>query len=422
MKIEQISIEKLIPYSFNNKKHSITQVNHIANSIKEFGFNQPIVIDEDNVVLVGHGRLEAAKKLGLETVPVYKHVGLTETQKKAYRILDNKLAGDAEWDFDNIKVEFEFLEEQNFPFEDFGLEFDFLNEDPVVEVSEDDFNAEIEEETYIKTGDLIRLGRHTVLCGDCTDSANWIHADVCFSSPPYNRGGAVSLANKQVGKNSYRLADDNLSDGEYRTFLGKVTANATQYTKVSALNIQMLAGNKIDLICWLDDFHHKLIDIGIWNKRLAAPAVAKNVMTSVFEFIFLFSNEDYPTRAISTSNFHGDKPNVFNIDPSRSLEFAHIHAATMPIKFASAVLDLLGGDSVIDCFLGTGTTLIAAEQMGKSCYGIELDPVYCQVIIERYKKYCIDNNKKFECTINGTNFDGETGAEKIKADSGTVHY
>jgi len=209
MKIEQISIEKLIPYSFNNKKHSITQVNHIANSIKEFGFNQPIVIDEDNVVLVGHGRLEAAKKLGLETVPVYKHVGLTETQKKAYRILDNKLAGDAEWDFDNIKVEFDFLEEQNFPFEDFGLDFDFLNEEPVVEVSEDDFVPEIEDESYIKTGDLIRLGRHTVLCGDCTtdfEDLNCPTIDLVITDPPYG----VSYVGKT--KDALEIENDSLDE------------------------------------------------------------------------------------------------------------------------------------------------------------------------------------------------------------------
>jgi ParB-like nuclease domain len=122
MKVESVKTDALIPYAFNNKKHPDSQVDMIANSIREFGFNQPIVVDEDSIVLVGHGRLLAAKKLGLEEVPVYRAADLSEAQKKAYRILDNKLAGDAEWDFENIAIEFEQLIELGFDVADWGLE------------------------------------------------------------------------------------------------------------------------------------------------------------------------------------------------------------------------------------------------------------------------------------------------------------
>ena len=413
MKIEQISIEKLIPYSFNNKKHSITQVNHIANSIKEFGFNQPIVIDEDNVVLVGHGRLEAAKKLGLETVPVYKHVGLTETQKKAYRILDNKLAGDAEWDFDNIKVEFDFLEEQNFPFEDFGLDFDFLNEEPVVEVSEDDFVPEIEDESYIKTGDLIRLGRHTVLCGDCTtdfEDLNCPTIDLVITDPPYG----VSYVGKT--KDALEIENDSLDeegleilwDSCVTSFLPMLKGGGVIYATVPAgplksVFVSVLKKHEIlrQELVWLKDsmvlgrsdyhYKHEPILYG-WKPGAAHYMTPDRTKTSVLEFA----------------------------RPKRSAE----HPTMKPIALWSELIQNSSrkGQVVYDPFLGSGTTLIAAEQTERVCYGIELSPNYCQVIIERYKKYCIDNNKKFESTINGTAFDGETGAEKIKADSGTVHY
>lgn len=122
MEIQEVSIDQLIPYGFNNVKHPESQVNRIANSIKEFGFNVPLIVNRDNIIIAGHGRLEAAKKLGLKKVPVVRKDALTPAQEKAYRILDNKLTRDSEWDFDNIQVEFDFLEEEGFDFTKWGLE------------------------------------------------------------------------------------------------------------------------------------------------------------------------------------------------------------------------------------------------------------------------------------------------------------
>ena len=122
MEITQAKTAELIPYGFNNRDHSQQQIDRIANSINEFGFNQPIVVDEQNIVLVGHGRLEAAKKLGLEDVPVLKKLGLSETQKKAYRILDNKLQNDSTWNAESLEIELGALKEVDFNFTDFGLD------------------------------------------------------------------------------------------------------------------------------------------------------------------------------------------------------------------------------------------------------------------------------------------------------------
>ncbi len=122
MKIEEISIEKIIPYGLNNRVHSEEQIERIARSISEFGFNQPIVVDEDNVILVGHGRFEAAKKLKLKSVPVYRALDLDETRKKAYRILDNKLQNDSTWNFENLELELDFLKTEEFDIEGFGLD------------------------------------------------------------------------------------------------------------------------------------------------------------------------------------------------------------------------------------------------------------------------------------------------------------
>lgn len=405
MQITNVSPESLIEYAFNNRKHSDEQIDLIANSIKDFGFNQPIVVDEDNIILVGHGRLRAAKKLELTEVPVFKVVGLSEIQKRAYRILDNKIQNDSEWDFDKLNIELPFLETEGFDLEAWGLDDLLLEAEPEIEVKDDEFEPTEQTETYIKVGDLIELGRHRVLCGDSLLLESWQNADICFTSPPYNRGDSVKLANKKMGKSSYLNYSDNLKDGDYREFLGKITINSISKCKCSAINLQLLSGNKIDLICWLDDFHENFVDVLIWNKRLAAPAAAERVVNSAFEFVFIFSPEDMPSRAIPTANFHGDVSNVINIDPSRSLENANVHAATMPITFAAECLKILGGKTIIDPFLGSGTTLIAADQLGRICYGMEIEPKYCQVIIERYKNHCEKNEKEFVCKVNGKAFD-----------------
>lgn len=159
MKIKQVSTDALIPYALNNRRHSEKQTDRIAASITEFGFNQPIVVDSNNVVIVGHGRLEAAKKLGLKQVPAVEVGELTEAQIKAYRILDNKLQNDSEWDIHNLQLEFGVLSDLDFDLLFGGLdELSSLFDKEEPEVSEDDFEPEEIDEPFIKQGDLIELG------------------------------------------------------------------------------------------------------------------------------------------------------------------------------------------------------------------------------------------------------------------------
>jgi len=166
MQIKNVPIKEIIPYERNNRVHSEQQIDRIANSIHDFGFNQPIVVDEANVILVGHGRLFASLKLGLREVPVYKLGGLTPAQKKAYRILDNKLQNDSTWNIDNLPLELQELRELGFDFERFGLEEleAGIEDDP--EPEQDEFESAEGMNTDIKRGDLIELGPHRLLCGD----------------------------------------------------------------------------------------------------------------------------------------------------------------------------------------------------------------------------------------------------------------
>lgn len=189
MKVEERPIDSIIPYENNPREHSEEQVNRIANSIAEFGFNQPIVVDENNIILVGHGRLEAAKKLGHKTAPVVKKEKLTEAQKKAYRIIDNKLQNDSTWALELLDIELDSLEELGFDLESYGL--DDLLDDKEIEIEEEPLVECENKETLIKLGDVIEIGPHKVVCGDSTDEAiarkllNGRTPALMVTDPPY---------------------------------------------------------------------------------------------------------------------------------------------------------------------------------------------------------------------------------------------
>ena len=171
MKIEQRDISELKPYEFNNRVHGDEQVAHIAKSIKEFGFNQPVVIDEEGTILVGHGRVLAAKKLSIAKVPTVQVKNLTDEQKRAYRILDNKLQNDSTWQFNNLELELGYLEDNDFDIKGWGLdELKDLFPEEEIEPEEDAGPSEPPQETFIKRGDIIEIGKHRVMCGDSTSA------------------------------------------------------------------------------------------------------------------------------------------------------------------------------------------------------------------------------------------------------------
>jgi hypothetical protein len=222
LKVEQVNLSALIPYEFNSRKHDETQIDRIANSIKEFGFNQPVVVDEQNIILVGHGRVAAARKLGLDKVPVLKKEGLSEAQKKAYRVLDNKLQNDSTWDFGNLELDLGFMEDNGVNLEAWGLDDLRGLFEQELEAKEDGFDsAECEnEECFIKRGDSIELGRHSVLCEDCREAdAMPTRASLWITDPPY--GVAY------VGKTKEALTIDNDDLGDEGT--AELWRGATKY-------------------------------------------------------------------------------------------------------------------------------------------------------------------------------------------------
>ena len=381
-----LPIGEIRPYEKNPRKNE-NAVKYVKESIRQFGFKVPIVIDSNRVIVCGHTRLLAAKSLGLTEVPCIMADDLTDDQIKAFRLADNKVGEFAEWDLDLLGDELKAIEDaSDIDMGDFG--FDLSDDDEETEVVEDEVPEEVE--TVCKKGDIWILGDHHLMCGDSTDAASVAllmegeKSDISFFSPPYNAGFGVNIT-KDNGRSKYTNGDDdNKTQDEYAEFLQKTIDNANNNSKFTFCNIQMLANNKSALFSALTKHFAKLADIIIWDKVRSQPQLAANVLNSEFEFVFVFSEK--ANRNIGTVPFHGTLKNIVHISPSHN-EYAKEHNAVFPIELAAHFVQNFAKDSVLDLFGGTGTTMIACEQLGRKCRMMELDPHYCDVIIARWEQF-----------------------------------
>jgi DNA modification methylase len=401
VKIEQSSIAKLIPYASNSRTHSDAQVAQIAASIKEFGWTNPILVSGDNSIIAGHGRLLAARKLGMEEVPVIVLDHLSKSQQRALVIADNQLALNAGWDMDMLKAEIEDLSLEDFNLDLLGFDEKFLDgllePEPTAGLTDEDDVPEVPETPKTVLGDVWVLGRHRVVCGDATSIDDWNKLKIedgiiTFSSPPYNLGSSIKLSGNSSLKNAssaYSTYEDNASESGYVELIEGALSCAITHCDVVSFNLQPLAKSKRPLMKLMSDHSSNLIDIITWDKGHAAPAMAEGVMSSRYEWIFLFSSKDDASRAIPYASWRGKWSNVYQAPPQRNNEFAKIHGATFPVHLPEFVIgDIMNRSrGVVDCFCGTGTTIIAAEKLGKIGYGIEIDPKYVDVIVKRWQDF-----------------------------------
>jgi DNA modification methylase len=399
MQIKEVAVDKLIPYAKNSRTHSPEQVGQIAASIKEFGFRNPILVD--NLTLIaGHGRLLAAQKLGLDKVPTIDCSDMSESQKKAYIIADNKLAMNAGWDTAMLTLEMKDLEDEGFDLKLLGFDDKELNAllqpDIVDGLTDEDAVPDVPEEPKTKIGDIYILGNHRLMCGDSTsiDAVDKLMdgeiVDFMFTSPPYNAGDSEKLSgNTHTDDNKYATYRDDKTSDEYLDLLCGFTNAWLQCTKVMAINLQQLAGNKVAFIEYLNHYKNNFVDMAIWHKGHGAPAMAKNVMNSTFEYIIFLSQEENPSRAFKISDFRGTVKNVYEAPPNRNNEFSSVHAATFPLHLPEWAINTFTQNKTIiaDCFGGTGTTLIACEKTGRKARLMELDPKYCDVIVKRWEDF-----------------------------------
>jgi len=379
-----LPLGQITPYEKNAKQHPQKQIKQIANSIKEFGFNQPIVIDKNNVIIVGHGRYEAAKLLGLKEVPTLQ-VDLSDQKAKAYRLADNKL-NESDWD---MQLAIEELKELDLELAELtGFDMDLLI-DPD---EKDDLVPDLPEEPVSKLGEIYQLGEHRLMCGDSTKLEDveklmdGQKADISFTSPPYNAGDNIR------GK-FYDNDGDNKGDDEYVSFLVDTTLNALQHCKFNFVNIGILESNKFALIDFQTQMRDYTKDVLVWNKKTSPPHINKGTFSTKWEYIFAFSNE--PKSRSFPCDWQGKYANVIETENNSGNEFAKVHRAGFPVALPTWILLKMDfAESVIDLFGGTGTTIIAAEKLGRKCYMMEIDPKYIDVIIQRYEDYTGNKAKK----------------------------
>lgn len=391
-------VSELIPYVRNARTHSEAQVSQIAASIREFGFLSPILVAEDNTILAGHGRLAAALKLGLKKVPCVKENHLTETQKRAYIIADNKLSLNAGWDNELLAVELSELEGADFNVDLLGFDEAELSSifDADKDVNEDDFDVEkeLEEPCFSKTGDMWTLGKHRIICGDATKLETYktllenTKVNLVVTDPPYNvnyEGAAGKIKN------------DNMENDKFYQFLFNSFVNMEQamaddasiyvfHADTEGLNFRKAfqdAGFYLSGCCiWKKpslvlgrspyQWQHEPCLYG-WKKKGKHKWYAGRKETSVWEFEKSKKNADHPTM----------KP---------------IALLAYPIKNSSMTNSL-----VLDPFAGSGSTLIACEQTGRICYAIELDEKYCDVIVKRYIEQ-VGNDKSVKVLRGGKEY------------------
>ena len=380
--VHEVSLEKLRPYERNAKIHGAFQIEKLKDSIKEFGFISPCLIDADYNIIAGHGRVMAAKELGIREVPCVFIEGLTDEQRRAYILADNRLGELGEWDMALVFGELTELNDLGFDVELTG--FEMPEESP--EVVEDDFDENTApDEPRAKLGDIWQLGDHRLICGDSTDAniidrlMDGVKADMVFTDPPYNIASDsknfaadVSRAMKDLSQSEW---DKNFDINEALDIIQTVLADdATVYICTS----HFLAS---DIWSWIQEWadHYSYC---VWSKPNPMPSLSKRHWTWNTELIC------YATRGKHTFNFPkvGHALSTWTIN-KRNGNTGHPTEKPVEVPSMGITHSSKENDTILDLFGGSGSTLIACEQLNRKCYMCELDEHYCDVIIDRWERF-----------------------------------
>lgn len=383
-KFEQVNIDKLIPYARNARTHSPEQIAQLRSSLREFGFVSPAVIDSEYNILVGHGRIAAAREEGYQTVPCVFAENLTEAQKRAYILADNQLALNAGWDEKMLSVELSDLQDQSFDLGLLGFDEKDLNSllgmDDEGQEDGFDVDAELEKPCFSKAGDIWHLGKHTVICGDSTDPDVYhtllgdVKVNLVCTDPPY----MVNLDSA-----SGKIKNDNLSDKDAYEFLIKVLTNFHSVMAKDASIYEFYATAKSRI--FYDAFEDAGFKVGaglIWRKP-RAPLSRTDWKFNMEPIIFGWRKD-------GKHQWYGDQKQtaVFDFDGIKNSKkdgFGHPSSKPVPLIAYLIKQSTMTNGIVLDGFLGSASTLIACEQMGRICYGIELEPKFVDVAVERYR-------------------------------------
>ena len=414
-KIEPWPTARLVPYARNARTHSDAQIAQIAASIAEFGFTNPILAGSDGGIVAGHGRLAAAQKLGIETVPVVVLDHLTPTQRRALVIADNRIAENAGWDEAMLQVELAALQEDSFDLSLTGFDADALADLLAGEETtndgqtDDDVAPEIPETPASRLGDVWVCGEHRVLCGDATETQAYTTllgnelADMVFTDPPYNVNYANSAKDKMRGKER-AILNDNLGEGFYDFLLAALTPTLAHcrggvYVAMSSSELDTLqsafraAGGKWSTFI-------------IWAKNTFTLGRAD--YQRQYEPI-LYGWPEGKSRHWCGDRDQGD---VWQIKKPVKND---LHPTMKPVELVERAIrnSSRPGDSVLDPFAGSGTTLIAAEKSGRRAWLMELDPKYVDVIVRRWQEW---SGKQATRLSDGVAFDALSGVGEFRVE------
>lgn len=403
-----IAIDELKPHPGNARTHTKKQILQIAKSIKTFGFTNPVLVDEAGNILAGHGRIEAAKQLGMESVPAIRLGDMTEPEKRAYIIADNRLAELAGWDRELLAVEFQYITELDLDFDLTLTGFETADIDLVFsEYAEDGEHLEEDEVPVVdpaeppvtRTGDLWRLGRHRLLCGDARDPGAYrtllegASAQLVFTDPPYN----VPIDGHVSGLGAIKHGDFQMACGEmdreaFTEFLSDVFQRLVEFSCDGSIHyIFMDWRHMVEVLAAGEASYGELKNVCVWNKTNAGMGT---FYRSKHELVFVFKNGSAPHINNFELGQHGRyRTNVWDyaganaLHPGRMDEL-RMHPTVKPIALvADAIMDCSRrGGIVLDPFAGSGTTLVAAERTDRRCYALELDPMYVDVAVRRWQQ------------------------------------
>jgi DNA modification methylase len=402
--IEMMPVGSLRPYTRNARTHSKRQVQQIAESIKRFGFTNPVLISDDGEIVAGHGRVMAAKELGLHEVPTLRLSHLSADERRAYVLADNKLAENAGWDAETLAIELQALIDINFDVTLTGFslaEIDFAIETGTgVDASELDVVPDLERTAVSKSGDLWILGDHRVLCEDSRSSEAVAHllggaqADLVFTDPPYNvridghTGGLGSIKHRE-----FAFAAGEMSSEQFTTFLTVTLGNAAAVSKDGAIAFVCMDWRHLrELLDAGGAVFSELKNLCVWNKTNGGMG---SFYRSKHELIFVFKVGTLPhTNSFGLGETGRYRTNVWDYAGISSLgagrnDTLAMHPTVKPVALvADAIKDCSRrGEIVLDLFAGSGSTLIAAASCGRRGYLLEYDPLYCDTIVRRWEQY-----------------------------------
>ena len=372
MELIKKKVSDLIPYINNSRTHSEEQITQLISSIKEFGFTNPILLAPDNSIIAGHGRLQAVKRLGHEEVPCIIVQGLTKTQIKALIIADNQLALNAGWDLEKLSVEVEGLKDEDFNIDVLGFEDEFLKDllhKENLGLTDEDAVPEVKENPKSKLGDIFVLGNHRLMCGDAiifTDVEKLMNnnkADMVFTDPPY---GYEYVSNHQT-KHEKLLNDDKIVDFA-------LTCKNFMFDNSSIF----VCGSFQTISKWIDyiskNFSYK--NLIVWKKNNWSMGDLKGAFAGQHELI-IFAHKG------KVELLGKREPDIWNFDrvPPK------MHPTQKPVELIIYAMSKVQSGIVLDLFGGSGSTLIACEKSNKINHTMELDPKYCDVIIQRWQQF-----------------------------------